>query len=262
VKTCRALLALLLASFCLIVSAEKGDFTLETIKVWKHFERAWFFNAHRLHRRLDRCFRRNIDDGIDMMEVSDTYWRKVVEYGGNRGAPPSDPWNEESTGFMEHDPIPLMSEEDRSKKFPLYPEGSENITIGEPCNSASNWAYHQALVELCEYDQRHLLGWAWKDEWKTGLIRAFHFMGPASLFFHSSNTRAGGFSDVESIRQIALLFLQHATDPLPYDPVIHDLQETPAARTALELIEDTNRMILNDTVDTWADTMESFETVR
>jgi hypothetical protein len=47
---------------------------------------------------------------------------------------------------------------------------------------------------------------------------------------------------------------------LPYDPVIHDLREDPASRSALEVIADVNEMFLSEPVITWQQTILDFDT--
>jgi hypothetical protein len=148
---------------------------------------------------MEACFEKHVADGIDMMTVSDTYWNKLVAYGVQKGID-GDSWPG-FIGFIEDKPTPLISKRNL-KKFPSYPPESVNITVLEPCNTVSNWAFHQAMLELCESNL-----WSSEKEWFTGLIRAFHFMGPGSIFMHASGTQVGGVADNESIRQLAFWYL-------------------------------------------------------
>ena len=233
--------------------SEKGCFTRETIQVFKAFIGNRLFNGRRLYTRMEACFDQHVADGIDLMTVSDTYWSKLVGFGAQRGID-GDAWPG-YVGFLEDNPTPLISERNLGQ-FPSYPPESVNITILEPCNTVSNWAFHQAMVELCESTE-----WSTdEDEWFTGLIRAFHFMGPGSVFMHASGTNLGGVADNESIRQLAWWYLQYGLQQLPYDPVIHDLSEEPAPRTALQAIKNINQMFLDEPVSSWQQSIRDYNT--
>lgn len=233
--------------------SEKGCFTRETIQVWKTFIANRLFNGRRLYERMEACFDKHVVDGIDMMTVSDTFWSKMVAFGAQGGVT-EDSWPG-FVGFLEDNPTPLVSEQNL-KNFPSYPLESVNITVLEPCNTVSNWAFHQAMVEVCESTE-----WFSEEEWLTGLIRAFHFMGPGSTFMHASGTSVGREADNESIRQLAWWYLQYGLQELPYDPIIHDLSEEPAPRTALEVIQDLNEMILNEPATSWDQTIRAYYTL-
>lgn len=233
--------------------SEKGCFTRETIQVFKTFIGNRLFNGRRLYTRMEACFEKHVADGIDMMTVSDTYWSKLVAYGTQKGID-GDSWPG-FVGFLEDNPTPLISEQNLGQ-FPSYPSESASIIVLEPCNTVSNWAFHQAMVEVCESTD-----FSSEEEWFTGFIRAFHFMGPGSVFMHASGTIVGGVADNESIRQVAWWYLQYGLQELPYDPVIHDLSEEPAQRTSLEVIKDLNEMLLNEPVTSWEQTIRDYNTV-
>lgn len=244
--------ALLLIAYLSTVSGDectgRGCFTREMFDVLSRFTDDSRFDSQEMWDRLDKCFDRWSTDEIDLWEVSDSYWKGIIDYGvagGNSDG--SDPW--EGPGpFMEFNPTPLVLPEDMSM-FPSLPPGAVNITVYEPCNSVSNIAYMRTIMGICEHEEDY--EWNFETDTVRALVQSVLFMAPGSFLMHASGTSLGGATDIEGIHQMALVAHQGSLQSIPYDPVLYDVHESARNFTGKEATAYACEFIVNDSVDDW-----------
>jgi hypothetical protein len=225
-----------------------GCFTREMLDVWTRFRNDKHFDAGGMWERMDACFQRKSTDEISFWNISDGYWSGIIEYGLAGGSQDgSDPWNGPYR-FMENDPTPMVSQEDVGR-FANLPPGASDIIVYEPCNTVSNTAFTRTMLDVCEHEEKH--EWTLEPETVTALVQAISMMGPGSFLMHASGTKLGQVGDSGGISQVALISHQGSLQSLPYDPILHDLSETPATYSGLEAASICSLIISNDPVDEW-----------
>jgi hypothetical protein len=226
-----------------------GCFTREMLDVWTRFRNDQHFDAEGMWERMDACFQRKSTDEISLWNVSDGYWSGFIEYGIAGGSQDgTDPWDGPIGIWMENDPTPMVSPNDVDM-FPALPPGASDIIVYEPCNTVSNTAFIRTMLSVCEHEEKY--EWTLEPETVTGLIQAIALMGPGSFFFHASGTSLGGSADNNGIHLLALISHQGLLQSIPYDPVLHDLSETPVTYTGREAAAIASHFISNDPVDDW-----------
>lgn len=252
----------LLSLFPLVVSAVEcegtpGCYTLQMLELWKRFKIIDLrFNALELWQRMDVAYKRWSTPEIDLWNASDVFWQKYVEFGIAKGKP-GDYWN--GTGpFMEFDPTMLVKQTDL-EKFPGIDPRAVDVVVLEPCNSVSNIALIRAMLGVSENDQKKK--WSIDDPALRGLVQAFSYAGPASFLMHSSGTNVGGIVDNESIHHMALIAHQASLQSLPYDPVLHDLKETPASYSGQQSVAEAFRIFLEEPIADWDTLIKDLDTI-
>jgi hypothetical protein len=147
--------------------------------------------------------------------------------------------------FIEFDPTPLIREEDLND-FPNIPRNATKILVQEPCNSVSNVAYFHLMLEICEFKE-----WTFHNKYVTALIQSTNMLTQGSLFYHASATQLGSRLDKWFIQVMALTAHQAALQSIPYDPILHDLSETPKTYSGPEQAESDSIIIMKEAVDMW-----------
>jgi hypothetical protein len=198
---------------------------------------------------MDECLQRKSTQEINLWNVSDTFWTRMLEYGAAGGAS-SDPWNASGTdnNYFEYEPTSLISRED-AQYFPNFPSGSSDIPVVQPCNTVSNVAYIWTMLTICQHETKH--EWAIAPESVTALVQTFNVLTIGSAFRHASNTRLGGLVDNNPIKNVALIMHQSALQGLPYHPILYDLGETPATLSGHEQAIELSKIIVSEPVVNW-----------
>jgi hypothetical protein len=173
----------------------------------------------------------------------------MIEYGISGGAlDGSDPWfKANGTGWREYAPTPMTTD---NVTFP----GAEKVLIYEPCNYASNIAYHRTMIEVCERGRRDDLAWTLPQEIVRGYVEVYNALGVGSAFFHASNTAVGNAIDNKPIEFFALMFVQGALSSVPFNPVLHEVRlptDTPHQHTGAGFTDAMTEMLATKSVYEW-----------
>ena len=119
------------------------------------------------------------------------------------------------------------------------------LTIHEPCNFASNWAYY------------HLAGAAGQMEWmqpdtKKALAQATSGLAFSSAFFHGSHTQLGQLLDNHMIKIISYILLQaHMNASNITISILTDLQEEPREMTGIQMAQHMTDMFRTEPASKW-----------
>jgi len=146
------------------------------------------------------------------------------------------------------------SQWDELNPTPLYfNESLQNITVYEPCNFLSSWAFYRNIPEIC----------AAKDEYKiqkneqTAIVETLAMMGVSAAMFHASNTHLGGRYDTLGISLFSFIALQimntnlASLAPENGSEILLGLSTDPRTKTAFEVSNDMARLVLDYETGDW-----------
>ena len=86
----------------------------------------------------------------------------------------------------------------------------------------SNLAYDRLAVELCSQT-----GWSLPQQTVNKIAQSFALITFGSAFYHGSETVLGNSQDTTSNDLFAFILHQAALVNVPFNPVLHDLSQTP-----------------------------------
>ena len=182
-------------------------------------------------------FLRTCMDGFDSSLVAsqDAAWQGIINYWNSNGTT-DDAWGSRNTQYMEHN---------------VTQTNILNMTIYEPCDYSSNFAYYHDVTEFC---LRKTSGspFSLPDEYVRAFGMSFSGLAMGSSFMHMSHTVLGHQQDNWSIRVISYLIHQASLSSLPDVPsILTDFAATPRAENALEITDNFMNMYLNMPVEEW-----------
>lgn len=130
--------------------------------------------------------------------------------------------------------------------------GSVPVLIMAPCNYVSNVAYYRVMTQICEHDS-----WNMPDSSVGALVQGFAALSFGSAFWHGSHTYLGNVADNRFIDVISFIAHQASVEYLPCDKesgqcaILHDLNTTSRAFTAVNSTQRLTEMFRTTPVDSW-----------
>ena len=102
------------------------------------------------------------------------------------------------------------------------------------------------MLEMCLQQD-----WAFPKETLVKISESFGIITFGSSFMHGSETNLGAAQDTKSNDLFVFAIYQAAVANIPYDPIIHDLDYEPRARSAEQAVDAFLDMYDNKPVEEW-----------
>jgi len=128
------------------------------------------------------------------------------------------------------------------------------MAIWEPCNYVSNLAYDRLVVEICNQEN-----WTIDSMFLRRIAETFSLVTYGSSFYHGSETFTGRQQDTMSNDLFTFILHQASMINIPYDPVIHDLSETPRKRSSTEMVEYWLDVLNTKNVTEWSEAFREID---